>query len=243
MSYCFHCGKELPEGSGFCPACGHSVEGYQYPPVEAEPQKTRVRVATRVKSIVSIVLGGEALSLCPSCFMMLLYDFIFSVVYKANAFDSEIFYATSFAFVFLVSAMTMAFSIAAGIALTFIGVLGAPVFLRWNNCPEALLADATLYFRLYFAGVPILMVYNFCASILRSSGDSRRPMVYLTAGGVLKVLLTLLFTAVFLAIQHHRHTSKRAVARFIRLVTGNIVPGDAADFAAVRQRKGRQQQK
>jgi len=91
----------------------------------------------------------------------------------------------------------MAFSVAAGIGLTVIGVLGAPLFLKWNNCPAELLEDATLYFRLYFAGVPILMVYNFCASILRSSGDSRRPMIFLIIGGVVKVLSNLLFAGVF----------------------------------------------
>ena len=91
----------------------------------------------------------------------------------------------------------MAFSIAAGIALAIIGVVGAPLFLTWNNCPEALLADATLYFRLYFAGVPILMVYNFCAAILRSSGDSRRPMIFLIIGGIVKVLSNLVFAGVF----------------------------------------------
>ena len=91
----------------------------------------------------------------------------------------------------------MAFSIVAGIALAIIGVVGAPLFLTWNNCPDALLADATLYFRLYFAGVPILMVYNFCASILRSSGDSRRPMIFLIIGGIVKVLSNLVFAGVF----------------------------------------------
>ena len=91
----------------------------------------------------------------------------------------------------------MAFSIAAGIALAIIGVVGAPLFLKWNNCPENLLQDATLYFRLYFAGVPILMVYNFCASILRSSGDSRRPMIFLIIGGIVKVLANLVFAGVF----------------------------------------------
>ncbi len=91
----------------------------------------------------------------------------------------------------------MAFSIAAGIALAIIGVVGAPLFLQWNNCPDALLADATLYFRLYFAGVPILMVYNFCAAILRSSGDSKRPMIFLIIGGVVKVLANLVFAGVF----------------------------------------------
>ncbi|MBQ7768971.1 MAG: MATE family efflux transporter [Oscillospiraceae bacterium] len=91
----------------------------------------------------------------------------------------------------------MAFSIAAGIALAIIGVVGAPLFLTWNNCPKELLTDATLYFRLYFAGVPILMVYNFCASILRSSGDSRRPMIFLIIGGIVKVLSNLVFAGVF----------------------------------------------
>ena len=91
----------------------------------------------------------------------------------------------------------MAFSIAAGVALAIIGVVGAPLFLKWNNCPQELLKDATLYFRLYFAGVPILMVYNFCASILRSSGDSRRPMIFLIIGGIVKVLSNLVFAGVF----------------------------------------------
>lgn len=91
----------------------------------------------------------------------------------------------------------MAFSIAAGIALAIIGIVGAPLFLTWNNCPKELLKDATLYFRLYFAGVPILMVYNFCAAILRSSGDSRRPMIFLIIGGIVKVLSNLVFAGVF----------------------------------------------
>lgn len=92
---------------------------------------------------------------------------------------------------------SFAFSIAAGIGLALFGIAGAELFLRWNNCPEALLSQATLYFRIYFSGMPFLMVYNFCAAILRSSGDTRRPMVFLTIGGAVKMALTLLFVAVF----------------------------------------------
>lgn len=91
----------------------------------------------------------------------------------------------------------MAFSLVSGLGLAVIGILGAELFLRWTNCPDRLLSQATLYFRLYFAGVPILMVYNFCASILRSTGDSQRPMVFLTVGGVVKVASTFLFVATF----------------------------------------------
>jgi len=91
----------------------------------------------------------------------------------------------------------MAFAITAGIGIAVIGISCAEIFLGWNNCPETLLPRATLYFRMYYAGVPILMVYNFCASILRSSGDSRRPMIFLITGGAVKLVLTYIFVAHF----------------------------------------------
>ena len=89
------------------------------------------------------------------------------------------------------------FSVAGGATLAIIGVSGAQLILGWMNCPSELIDGAVLYFRMYFAGVPILMLYNFCASILRSSGNSRGPMTYLTIGGVVKCAFTLLFVGSF----------------------------------------------
>ena len=89
------------------------------------------------------------------------------------------------------------FAFFGGLLLTVIGVSGAELFLGWMNCPDNLLPQAALYFRMYFAGVPILMVYNFAAAILRSTGDSKRPMIYLMTGGAVKVLLNLLFVGAF----------------------------------------------
>lgn len=89
------------------------------------------------------------------------------------------------------------FSIVGGLILAIIGIIFAEVFLKWNNCPDSLLKDAALYFRLYFVGVPLFMVYTFGAAILRSAGDSRRPMNYAIICGVIKVTLTYLFVAVF----------------------------------------------
>ena len=89
------------------------------------------------------------------------------------------------------------FSVMGGLLLLVVGVSFAETFLRWTNCPEELLKEAVLYFRLYFTGVPILMIYNFCAAILRSAGDSRRPMIFLLLGGAVKVILTYVFVAVF----------------------------------------------
>lgn len=89
------------------------------------------------------------------------------------------------------------FAITGGILLAVIGISCAEIFLKWTNCPEKLFEQAVLYFRIYFLGVPVIMFYNFCASILRSIGDTKRPMLFLMFGGVIKVLLNLIFVTVF----------------------------------------------
>ena len=87
-------------------------------------------------------------------------------------------------------------SVVGGFGLLVVGVIFAETFLRWTNCPEELLPGATLYFRLYFAGVPLLALHNFAAAILRSVGDTRRPMLYFTIGGIVKLVFNLFFVAV-----------------------------------------------
>jgi len=92
---------------------------------------------------------------------------------------------------------SIAFSAVGGLALAVIGVSCAELFLRWVNCPEELFSRAVLYFRLYFAGIPLLMIYNFCSSALRASGNSRRIMMISITGGVVKVCMTCLLVAAF----------------------------------------------
>jgi len=87
----------------------------------------------------------------------------------------------------------LAFSLVAGIVLTSIGLIGAPYFLTWTHCDPELLPNAVLYFRMYFAGVPILFLHNFLASFLRATGDSRRLMATSLTGGAVKVAATFLF--------------------------------------------------
>ncbi len=86
---------------------------------------------------------------------------------------------------------SLLFSVVGGLALSVIGVVFAETFLVMTNCPETLLGQAVLYFRLYFIGAPIIMVYNFSASILRAVGDTRRPLYYLMIGGAVKVVLNI----------------------------------------------------
>ena len=61
---------------------------------------------------------------------------------------------------------SLLFAITGGVGLLIIGVSLAEVFLSLTNCPSELMTGAALYFRLYFAGVPILMVYNLSLKLL-----------------------------------------------------------------------------
>lgn len=90
-----------------------------------------------------------------------------------------------------------ALAIAGGIILLIIGVVFGETFLKWMNCPPELISNSVLYFRIYFCGVPILMFYNFSASILRAMGDSKHPMLFLSCSNILKVGLNVFFVLVF----------------------------------------------
>lgn len=84
------------------------------------------------------------------------------------------------------------FAICAGLTLMVIGVVFARDFLLMTKCPTTLLDDATLYFQIYFYGLPIQMLYVFSASVLRALGDTKRPMYFLLLGSACKVVLTVL---------------------------------------------------
>ena len=91
----------------------------------------------------------------------------------------------------------IAFALAASLLLMVIGICFASPLLDMMNCSQELKDHgAVLYFRMYFAGIPVLMVYTFCGSILRSTGSSRRLMVISITGGAVKVVFTYLFVKV-----------------------------------------------
>ena len=84
-----------------------------------------------------------------------------------------------------------------GVILAIIGAGGARTFLTWMDCPESVIDLSTLYVRIYCLGLPIVFVYNFSASILRASGDTLRPLIYLIMAGVINVCLNIFFVKVF----------------------------------------------
>ncbi len=80
-------------------------------------------------------------------------------------------------------------------ALLVIG-LSRPM-LRLMQTPAQVLPLACVYLRIYFLGIPFLAVYNFLSAVLRSVGDTERPLLYMTVAGAVNVALNLLLVAVF----------------------------------------------
>ncbi len=83
-----------------------------------------------------------------------------------------------------------------GIFLSIVGIVFAPVFLRLMNTPEDIIDLSVLYMRIYFSGTVFMLVYNFGGAILRSKGDTKRPLYFLATAGVLNVVLNLFMVVV-----------------------------------------------
>ena len=84
-------------------------------------------------------------------------------------------------------------SLLGGVLLMIIGIALARPLLELMGSPEDVIDLAVLYVRIIFLGMPVQMLYNFCAAILRAVGDTQRPLYYLTIAGVVNVLLNLVF--------------------------------------------------
>ncbi len=91
----------------------------------------------------------------------------------------------------------MLMSIIIGIFLGAVGFFFTDTFLTLLNCPEEVLSLASIYLKIYFLGMPAISAYNFASSILRSKGDTKRPLIYLAVAGVLNVVLNLILVIVF----------------------------------------------
>lgn len=90
-----------------------------------------------------------------------------------------------------------AIAVAGGIILTIAGILLTPFLLNLMNTPADTMQDSAVYLRIYFGGILFVLIYNMGASILRATGDSRRPLYYLIVCCLINIVLDLLFVVVF----------------------------------------------
>lgn len=82
----------------------------------------------------------------------------------------------------------------------FVGVMGfilAKPLLLLMGTPEDILVEAVPYMRAYFVGMPAMMIYNFLAAALRSSGDTKRPLIFLSTAGLINVVFNIIMVSVF----------------------------------------------
>ena len=87
-------------------------------------------------------------------------------------------------------------SVILGLLACVCGLLLSTPLLRWADAPEDVLPLSVLYLRIYFLGVPALVVYNFGSALLRAVGDTFYPLLFMIVSGALNVALNLLLVVV-----------------------------------------------
>ena len=85
----------------------------------------------------------------------------------------------------------------AGILLAVLGNVFAKPLLLLMGSPEDVVDLAAIYVKIYFMGMPVILIYNYGSAILRAIGDTKRPLYYLTIAGVVNVVLNLIFVIGF----------------------------------------------
>lgn len=90
----------------------------------------------------------------------------------------------------------MAVALLSGAILLVMGTTLARPILEAMSAPPEVLPLATRYLRIYFCGMPFMMVYNFGSAIMRSVGDTQKPFYALLVATLCNLVLDWAFVAV-----------------------------------------------
>lgn len=88
-------------------------------------------------------------------------------------------------------------SVVAGLGVGLFGFVAAEPLLRLMATPDNVMGEAVPYMKAYFVGIPACLVYNYMAAILRASGDTKRPLLFLSIAGVANVGLNYIMITQF----------------------------------------------
>ena len=83
-----------------------------------------------------------------------------------------------------------------GLCILLLGQVFSRLILELLQTKPELIDGAALYLRIYFLGMPAMAIYNFGSAVLSAAGDTKKPLAYLSASGVVNVLLNLFFVVV-----------------------------------------------
>lgn len=83
-------------------------------------------------------------------------------------------------------------SVFLGLIVAAAGFYLAPIFLTATKCPAACYDGALIYMRIYLAAAPATLLYNYGSAILRTLGDTQRPLAYIGIAGIINVVLNVI---------------------------------------------------
>lgn len=149
-------------------------------------------------AVVGKFSGGEALgSVGSSSILVVLFTgFLIGIGTGVNALIAMFIGSDDAESVAQTSHTSFLASLASGFIIAAVGIgLSEPLLLLLGTKPE-LLDGAVLYVRIYFAGMPALAVYNYGNGVFSADGDTKRPLYFLSAAGIVNVGLNLLFVIV-----------------------------------------------
>ncbi|MBT1179601.1 MATE family efflux transporter [Bifidobacterium vespertilionis] len=141
--------------------------------------------------IVGRFIGKEALAATgmASPVMNLLILGISGLTMGAGVLMSECFGARDYGRFRRALATTLITGLAASIVIAAAGIAFAGPLLRLLNVPSEVLAMTGTYMRITFLGVPFTYCYNALAAALKSAGDSKTPLTYLSVAIGLNAVL------------------------------------------------------
>lgn len=117
------------------------------------------------------------------------------------------------------------FSAILGISLALASFFLSVPVLKAMDCPDSCFDSAVMYLKIYMMGTPVAMIYNFGAAIIRSEGDSTRPLYYIIISGIVNILCNILLCIVLddkviaVAVATVLSQTVSAVLVMVRLIT------------------------
>ena len=91
----------------------------------------------------------------------------------------------------------IATSLICGFIVAILGNFMCLPMLNLLDTPAEIIGYSEKYLRIYFAGVPFILLYNYGSAVMRTMGDTKRPILYLGVGGLVNVLLNIVFVVGF----------------------------------------------
>lgn len=92
---------------------------------------------------------------------------------------------------------SIALALISGILMALVGLVFSRSALELMGTPADVIDQSALYMRIYFMGMPFFMLYNYGAAILRSVGDTKRPLLFLIISGIVNAVLNMILVICF----------------------------------------------